>query len=113
MKNVIGFIVASVILYLFCFLGFKYFVTDELTVRVADINKGDFVSLCIVGESAKDGCDEYTNNDDWWYFKRDSGKVRSRLALAETDSQEIKVKVQGVRITWFSVRKNIIKVIEE
>jgi len=112
MKTFIGWVLSAVILYVFCFLGYKYLLTEEITVRVADINKGEFVSLCIVGETTKTGCDEYTNNDDWWYFKRDSGKIRSRLAMAETDSSEIKVKVQGVRITLFSIRKNIIKIVD-
>ena len=107
-----GWMATLIGMYAVCFMVYKYVLTDELTVRVADINKGEFVSLCIVGQDTAAGCDEYTNNDDWWYFKRDSGKVRSRLAMAETDSQEIKVKVQGIRFTLFSWRKNIIKIVE-
>lgn len=112
MKTLINMAIVLLLAYVTAVGTFKYVMTDEITVRVADINKGEFVSLCIVGQNTKDGCDEYTNNDDWWYFKRDSGKVRSRLAMAETDAAEIKVKVQGIRLTWFSMRKNIVKIIE-
>lgn len=112
MKKFLSWIAVILVIYVIWFLVVKYLVTDEITVRVADINKGEFVSLCIVGQDTKVGCDEYTNVDDMWYFKRDSGKIRSRLAMAETDAAEIKVKVQGFRFTWFSIRKNIIKIID-
>lgn len=93
-------------------ISYKYFLTvSTIDVRVADINKGEFVSLCLVDVEDKGAaCDEYTNVDDMWFLKRDSGKVRSRLAIAEQDKEVLKLKVQGIRFTWLSWRKNIISV---
>ena len=112
MKKILFCAVATGLLLGSAFASYKYMMVETLLVRVADINKGELVSLCIAGEDTSTGCDEYTNSDDIWFFKFDSGTVRSRLAMAETDSNLIKVKVQGVRITWLSIRKNIIKIVE-
>lgn len=113
MKKLVTILIVSVIATLLIVGSYKYFLTSsEITVRVADINKGTYVSLCIVGKDEKAGCDEYTNVDDMWFWKFDSGKLRSRLSLAEKDNKEITVKVQGLRVNVLSWRKNIVGIVD-
>ena len=103
-----------IILTVMCVLAFwmKYLNTDVIKVTVSGINKGDYVSLCEIDKPKDSGCDQYINIDDWWWLKVDSGTVQARLESASIDREVVTVRVQGFRLKWFSVRKNIIKVIE-
>ena len=50
--------------------------------------------------------------DDIFWFKWNSGTVRSHLAAAMTDKEPISIKVHGYRIEYLDMRKKIIKVVE-
>lgn len=112
MKKILGGI-AGVLVALIVIVGvYKYILTSsEITVTVSGINKGDYVSLCPVNASDSE-CDQYTNIDDWWFLKKDSGKLQARFEKAILTQEPITVKVQGIRFTWFSWRKNIVKIVE-
>lgn len=95
-------------------LHYKYLSSEVISVSVKDINKGDFVSLCKSDEKSHDeyDCNEYTNIDDMWWFKWNSGTLRAKLAAAMTNKDVIQVRVQGYRIEILSMRKNIVNIIE-
>jgi len=93
-------------------LHYQYLSAETITVSVKDINKGDYVSLCIENENARRECNEYENIDDVLWFKWNSGTIRSELAAAMTDKELIKVRVHGYRIEYLDMRKKIVSVVD-
>ena len=93
-------------------IHYKYLSADIISVSVKDINKGDYVSLCVVDKGKEYDCNEYTNIDDIWWIKWNSGTVRAQLAAAMTNKDVITVRVQGYRIEVLNMRKNIVSIID-
>ena len=93
-------------------LHYKYLSSEVIAVSVKDINKGDYVSLCMTDKSGRDyDCNEYTNIDDMWWFKWNSGTIRAKLAAAMTNKDTVLVRVHGYRIEILNMRKNIVSII--
>lgn len=107
MKFVVGIFLAAAIA---LFAHYQWFSAETIRAQVVDINKGEFVSLCLEGVDPLDGCDEYRNEDNIFWLKRDSGRLRSVLGSSVVKGTVYDIKVHGYRFEWFSVRKNIVSV---
>lgn len=92
--------------------GYNFWTITEVVVTIDQKQRDSNLDAYTVSTICESGCsrnvEEFLNQDAWLFFKTKSSDLQTEL----TKNGKFRLRVNGFRNSWFSMRRNIIDIVE-